>query len=148
MKSIPIHVKLLVTILIAMLVISVNNTFANRDGYDNLITKEEFEKFSKDVEVGLAQLDLLVKNPPLPYSDVDEIKRTARDKKLDYINFKSENKLSQEIAAIMASGFSMLERSLNEYKKSTGDASFDYTESRDSFNEVLRILNRIHNNVV
>lgn len=148
MKGVPLHIKVLMAVLISLLIVSINNTFANRDGYYSLISEKEFEQFSKDVEIGLTQLDLLVKEPPLPYSGVDEIKRIARDKKLDYINFKSENKLAVEIATIMTSGFSMLERSLNEYKKNTGDAKFDYNESLKSFNEVLRILNKIHNNVV
>lgn len=148
MKSVPLHIKVLLAVLIAMVIISVNNTFANRDVYNDIISEVEFEQFSTDVEVGLSQLDLLVKEPPISFSEVDEVKRLAGKKKDEYLTFKTENMMAAEIAAVMTSGFSMLEKALGEYKYNKREAEQDYEESMKSFNEVLRILNKIHNDVI
>lgn len=140
-RRLPLHIKILVATLLAMMVIAVTNTFAARND-DMFITEKEFSEFSEDVELGLYQLDTLKKQQLSPSASViEDIKATSRDMKYKYLNYKSDNKLATEIAMLLSSGFASTEKAIIGYNN-TAEASRNYQSAKENFNDVLRALNK------
>lgn len=132
--------KIYVLSLISTLVLILSyGIVSSNEKYDN----KDYRAMREDADLGMELLDDLVKFPPISFERLDEIGRIAERKNSFYINFKSDDKIETKIAMSLATGFSMTNRALKEYKYNKKEAENDYYQARKEFCYILRMLNQL-----
>lgn len=103
----------------------------------------EYQHIRSDLEVAMAIIDDLSKEQPVPIERLNEIDKIIQSKKDEYLNYKTEDKLERDLAMSMASGFSMLEKSIGGYSYNSQDSDHNLEQARKEFCRVLRIFNEM-----